>query len=171
VAGNPSAAESAFIEAATREPWQPLFWRNIGIVQLQQGKSDRAAEALERAIGADPYDGSSHGLLARILYSRAEYARAAQEGEQQVLVAPTDVDAYDVPYRAYVQLDRLADAERLLVQGLQRVNSAHLHVLLARVYANTGRGPDAVEQVALALAVDPKSSEALELRDQLSGAR
>ena len=45
--------------------------------------------------------------------------------------------------------------------------SAHLHVLLARVYVATARTPLALEQLIAALALDPSNPEATQLQSQL----
>lgn len=167
-AGNRSAATVAYLDAARREPWQPIYWKNAGLQQLAAGNVSVAIGYFEHATQLDAYSATSRDVLARLQFNRGEFARAADEGDRAVRLRPDDPSVYEAPVQAYIRLRQWPEAERLLRNALSRIQSAHLHVLLARVYLATGQNPLALEQVNAALVIEPDSGEAKQLRDQIS---
>jgi putative inorganic carbon (HCO3(-)) transporter len=166
-AGNRSAAETAYLDAARIEPWQPIYWRNAGLQRLAAGDEKAAFGSFEHATQLDPYDAQSRNLLARLAINRGDLARAVDEGERAARLAPSDPNVYEAPVQAHIQLGQWAEAERLLGTALSRAETAHLHVLLARVYVATARTPLALEQLTAALALEPANPEATLLQSQL----
>jgi len=167
-AGNPSAAGNAYQEAAQRQPWNPLYWRDLAITYVARGDEPHSVQFLERAVAADPFDVASHDLLARLAYNKGDWQRAFDEGALAVRIQPANPDLYDAPARAAVHLGRLPDAEGMLKIGLAQHETAHLHVLLASVYAAGGRRADAIAEVDRALVLAPGDAEATQLRQQLA---
>jgi len=165
--GNPSAAGNAYQEAAQRQPWSPLYWRDLAITYVARGDEPHSVQFLERAVAADPFDVLSHDLLARLAYNKGDFERAFDEGALAVRILPSDPVLYDAPVRAAVPLGRLPAAEEMLQMGLARHETAHLRVLLASIYAAGGRRADAIEQLDRALVLAPGDAEASQLRQQL----
>jgi len=167
-AGNPSAARSAFLEAAQRQPWGPLFWRDIAVTYIAQGNDASARPYLERAIAADPYDLLAHDLSARLAFNAGDWQRALDEGTIAVQLYPKNVDNYEAPVRAAIKLQDWPRAEQLVMQALSQRETAHLRVLLALVYADQGRIADALVQVDRALALAPGDPEAVQFKQQIA---
>jgi len=166
-AGNPSAAGNAYEEATHRQPWNPLFWRNLALTYVARRDEPHSVQFLQRAVAADPFDVSAHDLLARLAYNQGDWQTAFDEGALAVRILPSNPDLFDAPVRAAVQLGRLTEAEDMLKTGLAKHETAHLRVLLASVYSAVGRRADAIAELDRALALAPGDAEATQLRQQL----
>lgn len=170
-AGNPSAAASAFEEAARRQPWNPLYWRDLALTYIARGDVRRAVDSLRRAVAADPYDLEANDLLARMSYNAGDWQQALDAGGLAVRIDPRDVDRYEAPVRAAMQLGQWRRAEELASQAIAQKDGPHLHVLLALAYDGDGLKADSQREVDRALALDPANQEALQLRDKLRATR
>ena len=148
-------------------PRQALYWRDAAIARLSSGDESSALALLEEAVRAEQFDTDSVQLLAILSFNHGDYARAIAEGELAARLRPSDATVYDAPVQARMKLSQWHEAETLLGTALQRAPNAHLHVLLARVYAATDRPQLAMMEVDAALALDPSNSEALQLRSAL----
>ena len=164
-AGSPSAAATAYLDAAARSPWQPIYWRNAGLMKLATGDEQVAERYLWRALDADPYDNISLNVLARLSLNRGDVAVAMELAERLIRVTPTDGDALEIYVAAALQAGRADSAIPVLIRALHAVETARAHVLLGRVYLSLGRRTEALEQAKLALAGEPNNSDALRLRD------
>ncbi len=168
-AGNPGAARAAYQEAAQREPWNPQYWQDIALTYLAENDETHAATAVDRAIAADPYGAGSRDLAARLAFNKNDWARALTEGAFAIRIDPRNLDAYEAPVRAAIHLQDWSQAESLVRTGLAQKETAHLHVLLALVYADSGKHGDAVTEIARALALAPGDPEAMQLQQQIGG--
>jgi tetratricopeptide (TPR) repeat protein len=166
-AGNPSAARAAYQEAAQRQPWNPLYWQDIALTYLAENDEVHAATAVDRSIAADRYAAGSRDLAARLAFSRADWARALTEGALAVRIDPRNLDEYEAPVRAAIHLQDWSQAESLLRTGLAQKETPHLHVLLALVYADSGKHSDAVAEITRALTLAPGDPEATQLEQQI----
>ena len=166
-AGNPGEARAAYQEAAQREPWNPLYWQDIALTYLAENDEVHASTALDRSIAADPYGAASRDLAARLAFNMGDWGRALAEGELAVQIDPRNLDEYEAPVRAAIHLQNWQTAESLLRTGLAQKETAHLHVLLALVYADSGKHSDAVTEIARALALAPGDPEATQLQQQI----
>jgi O-antigen ligase/Flp pilus assembly protein TadD len=166
-AGNPGAARAAYQEAAQREPWNPLYWQNIALTYLAENDEVHAVTAVDRSIAADPYGAGSRDLAARLAFNKGDWARALTDGTLAIQIDPRNLDEYEAPVRAAIHLQDWAQAESLLRTGLTEKETAHLHVLLALVYADSGRHSEAVTEIARALALAPGDPEATQLQQQI----
>lgn len=166
-AGNPNAAATAFLEAAAMYPYQALYWRDAAVAKLSSGDESSGIALLERAVHIEPLDVKSAQLLAILSFNRGDYVRAIEEGELTARLRPDDPAMYEAAAQAHIKLGHWTEAEALLRVALQHAPTAHLHVLLARVYLATTRLDLASAQVSEALVLDPESAEALQLRAAL----
>jgi Tfp pilus assembly protein PilF len=168
-AGSPNAAQRAFLDAADREPWQPLWWRNAAVQALAQKDERSATTYLQRAVSADPFDATSLDLLSRLAFNRQDFEPALDYGRRVVRLLPASVAMYEAPVRAALQLHRLDDAKQMLAPGIERTNSPHLRVLLAQVYLESGDIREAKDQIDAALKVAPNDPEVIAAAQALQG--
>jgi tetratricopeptide (TPR) repeat protein len=144
----------------------PLFWSNLALMRLTLQDLDGTNLALKNAIRADPFDAQSRALSARVALALNDLERASREGHFAVELEPLDPTLYDVPTEADLQLGRIADAERMLRAGLERIrppDSLELHLLLAQVLHAEGKNADALAELVAVLTIDPKNEAALKL--------
>jgi O-antigen ligase/Flp pilus assembly protein TadD len=170
-AGSPSGARTAYVEASAREPWQPLWQRDIGLQWLALGDARRAIDALTAATRLDPHDAVSFDLLARLALNSGDDANAARYGDRAIELYPARVSFYDVPVIAHQRLGEWDQAERVIRRGLAtqptETDAVHLHVLLGRLYLGSGRVADARNELAWLLSHAPEDPDVAALRGQL----
>ena len=166
-AGNASAAGSAFEEATSRQPWNPVYWRDLALTWAARGDMGKAMSYLERAIADDPYDLAANDLLAKLSYNSGNWQRALDAGSLAVQLRPTDPEIYEAPARAAIQLKLWQRAEDLLTGAIAQHDTAHFRVLLATVFAGGGRMLEAAAQIDKALEIEPGNAEAIALGRQL----
>jgi tetratricopeptide (TPR) repeat protein len=164
------AAIAAFDNAAAREPWLAVHWKNLAIVWSQLGNNGSSIASAERAIRADPYDGEAHDIVATLAYDAGDYARAAAEGELAIAysLSPT-ASTYFTTASAYVQLKDLAKAEAIARKGVAALPAAVLKLQLASILADRGDKAGALAIVDAVLAADPGNAEAKALKQALAG--
>jgi Flp pilus assembly protein TadD len=170
VAGSPSGARTAYVEASAREPWQPLWQRDIGLQWLALGDARRATDALTEAVRLDPHDAVSFDLLARLAINSGDDAAAVRYGDRAVALFPLRVAFYDAPVVAHQRRGEWDVAERELRQALQFASepeAPHLHVLLARLYEAAGRNTEARDELAWLLAHVPNDPDVAALKARL----
>ena len=112
---------------------------------------------------------TSHDLLARIAYNSGNFDQALAEGALATKVQPANSELFEVPIRAAIQLHVWSQGEEIAREGMQAHETAHLHVLLALLYAARGSRPEALAELDRALLIAPGDAEATQLRRQLTG--
>jgi O-antigen ligase len=165
-----TAAVAAFETAASKQPWEPLNWKNLAIVWSQVGNRGAAMASAERAVRADQYDADAHDIVATLAYDTGDYARAAAEGDRAIALRSTpQVSTYFTTASAYVQLKDLARAEAVLRAGIALIPAYVLRLQLAAILADRGDKAGALTLVDGVLAEDPANADAKTLRQALIG--
>lgn len=167
--GAANAAQRGFLDAAEREPWQPLWWRDAAFQAIAQNDERGAIGLLQRAVEADPYDSTSLDLLSRLSFNQGDFERALAYGQRAVHLTPAVVPAYDAPVQAALKLRRYGAATEMLSAGIRATNMPHLRVLLAHVYVDSGDIESAKLEIQAALRVAPNDPEVLGAAKQLEG--
>lgn len=177
-AGNHSAAETAYLDASRREPWQPLWWRNVAIERLNKSTDvTPVIAALKEAVRLDSHDVASLDLLARLSVNAGDDKSAATYGERAVALYPSRSSLYTAPVSAEVHLKNWDAALRLVDLGISqfdpRVDRSRisdlvpLHLLRARVLIAAGRGREALPDLEAVFADDPTNPDAIDLKHQI----
>jgi tetratricopeptide (TPR) repeat protein len=169
-AGSPSAAQSAYADASVREPWQPIWRRDIALQWLQLGNVARAIEALHDAIRIDPHDVISLDLLARLAVNSGNDATAVAYGDRAIELYPARASFYQAPIAAHEGRGEWDVAEREIRVALQYASDPeqpHFHVLLADLLAANGRVAEARAELAWLLANAPNDPEVAALKARL----
>ena len=79
-------ATNAVSEALRIDPDQAPVYYSLGNMYQQTGRYQEAITALRRAIDIQPDSDESHGLLARVLSAKADYAAASEEAQRAVAI-------------------------------------------------------------------------------------
>lgn len=111
---------------------------------------------------------ATHHLDAgRRAFEREADREAEQELRRALYLSPYLADAHLLLGRVYVRLGRTGEAIQAFRIALWSEESVEGHVRLAEAYVATQNITAAREEVARALALDPKSAEANALRDKI----
>jgi len=168
-ARQPAPAAAAFTAAAERQPWQPIFWKDLAITWGAAGNGVAALAAAERATVADPFDGEARDLLANVAYVRGDFGRAATEGERALVLGRRGASTYFTVVSAYVQLKDLGRAEAVSREAVARHDTSRLRVQLAAILNDEGKKAEAIAIVDALLRDEPTNPDALLLRQTLTG--
>lgn len=172
----------AFERAVELAPYHVTYLANVAKAHLvlasqnEPGAAGRAVAAAERAVATDPNNGEAHFALALVAQQTGQSTRAAEASERGLELMPRarDVGAYEIAGRAYIALQRYADAERWLRLGLPLARPSELvplRLVLARVLIAQGRVADARIEIERVLAFDPMNATALRLRAEIESGR
>jgi tetratricopeptide (TPR) repeat protein len=109
-AGKFAEAEPMFEEILSREPDNPRVLYRLGVLALQTGRPERAAEFLQRSIVIQPKLPAAHTNLGVALRSLGRPAEAVDAYDRAIALAPNNVDAHNNRANALVDLERFAEA-------------------------------------------------------------
>jgi len=116
--GTDSASDLAMLRtAAARTPTQPQVWRALGDRLLAAGQGDAAADAYLHHVRHSVHDPALMQAAAALAANRIPEAEARLRA--QLRDAPTDVVAIRMLAELAVRVDRIEDAENLLVRCLE----------------------------------------------------
>lgn len=139
--------------------------RGRGLLLMQQGRLDQAAEEFRRALGEDPQDASAHGFLALCLCDLERFDDAEAAAEEAVRHGPdSDLGHYALG-TIHLNRNRFDDAQRAAAEAIRiDPEDAHNRALLARVLFAQRRWADARAAAEQGLALDPTDVQCLNLR-------
>jgi len=169
--GNAGAAESAYLEAVRREPWQPAWWRGIALERLALGNTEGATGGLTAALRVDPHDTTSMDLLARIMFNSGNFEAAVRYGDRALELYPGQVSYYDAPVISHERRGEWDVAEAELRRALGFATGSelpHVHALLGQLLEATGRRSDALAELDWLSANAPNDPETATLRLRLA---
>jgi len=160
-----AAAVPEFEKAAALDPTLPDPAYTLGVIYMQQGKSDQAAGQLRRAVALQPANGDAWALLGNVLKDAGDAAGAmdalkkASELEPDQPSLHVELAALDT---AAGEKDEAA-AERKLAAEMSRKamnqQKASFALKSAKALLDQGKVPEAVIQLNNAVAAEPASAE------------
>jgi tetratricopeptide (TPR) repeat protein len=166
--GRHDEAAAEYQEALRLNPKFADAYRNLGFLKWTERQFQAAREALQRAVELSPGDSFAHYYLGRVELDEQHYPAAIRELEVSRVPLPADADFSVQLARAYIAVDRRADAHKLLalltstpLNGEQSIHVAELFLALhenqaavaviQRVNAKSSSGADSTGQFNLAL--------------------
>jgi len=172
-------AERSFSKAVELASYHTTYLTNLARAQLGLGlagdrsKMAAALETARQAIRNDPNNGDAHVTLSIVgqASGHPEETVTASERALSLGFGSSDPAFYLLTGRAYLQLDRPADAERLLRSGIAVPTDpqmwASLELELARALVRQQRNAEAIAEIEKILAAIPGHRGAQELRRDL----
>lgn len=133
----PDLAIAEFRKELARDPAHVPAMIQMAALELRQGDAAQAASLGEEATRLAPTVPAARLVLGRALLEKDEAARAVQELEQGVALAPESADLQFALARAYKRVGRAEDAERARQQFLTLERAAREHA--------KDSGPDGTE--------------------------
>jgi tetratricopeptide (TPR) repeat protein len=162
-------------------PKDPQLRSRLAEALATAGRPDEAKQELYTAIKLDPTYAGAYQNLASIELSQKDYTNSAVHWKK-VLDLTVDAGMQDVNQRrelAYFNLGQIAFIQKDYVGAVGdfnaairiRKDAADSYLLLAKSYQGLGQNDQAMEQVDIAIAFDPKYAEAHYVRGKLYLAR
>jgi len=112
--GNLEKAEQYYTSAVVKHPDFRRAYKNLGLVQVQQGNFDKALKTISKAMELGEVDGRSYGLLGYGYLTQERYYPAEAAYRQAILMQP-DVKDWKVGLaQCLLQTARYKDAIALL---------------------------------------------------------
>jgi tetratricopeptide (TPR) repeat protein len=129
---------------------------SLAIVHMQLGELDEGIAQADYAVSLGPQNPEALDALAKLLYLKADYARALPTLERLFGLQPNFDSAYTLGM-TYLHLKELNRAKLLFEEMLTAVTKkAPLHMLLGKAYETTNYPLEAEREFRNAIRADPK---------------
>ncbi|MBZ5563606.1 MAG: tetratricopeptide repeat protein [Acidobacteriia bacterium] len=147
--------------AAQLRPLDAMIYYDWGVLELQQGASERARQLFEHTIALNPYYCEALNNLGAIALDEGKLGRAEEYLQRAVRADPRSVDVRLNLGAVYGGQNRPADAERELRLAINLApRSTAPYLALARLYEQAGKKSEALAMYQAAVRVDPNSGVA-----------
>jgi predicted TPR repeat methyltransferase len=163
--GDFRAAEQAFRTVVEVAPHEAMAWNNLALVLVALGELDQAAAALRRSLNIDAHQFAPWMNLASALLrdGRADEAEAACAAA--LALDPASPDAWQLRALARLQRENFTGAAEAFTRTLELAGeSAELRLNLGAALLKSGRFEAAAASLAVAVALDPASFVAAEVK-------
>ncbi|MGZ0656755.1 tetratricopeptide repeat protein [Coraliomargarita sp. W4R53] len=108
--GNLAKAEQYYGNAVVKHPDFRRAYKNLGLVQVQQGDFNKAIKTISKALELGEVDGRSYGLLGYGYLTQERYYPAETAYRQAILMQPDVTDWKVGLARCLLETERYADA-------------------------------------------------------------
>lgn len=158
-------AEQAFRTVVEVAPHQAMSWNNLALVLVATGELDQAVPALRRSLGLDSTQLAPWVSLANALLRLGRAAESEAACAEALALDPQSADAWQIRAVALMQEDDFDGAADAFARTIELTGeSAALRLNLAAAQLKRRRFGEAGASAARALALDPTSTDALEIR-------
>ena len=169
-AGNPEAAEEAFLAALDLKPDHQKSLVNYGRVLLEMARADEAKVQLEAALAIDPHSLDANRVLGRVYHSLGLLDEAAASYRTVLAIKIDDVWALNNLGLIYIQQERFADALPPLARAARmEQESACIQNNLGIALERSGHFKDSVLAFERALEADEEYTKAEQSLERVGG--
>ena len=145
--GNRALAEKAYQFGLEREPNHAGACERLGLLYLQDGRTDEAAALFKRALDLDPKRWRSHNGLGVVADRRGDFKAAIEHYDRALQIEPGAATVLNNRgYSRYLAGD-LPGAESDLKTAIRLGAGAGAWTNLGKVQARQGRYPEALESL------------------------
>jgi tetratricopeptide (TPR) repeat protein len=168
--GRTAEAEQQFRQALTIDPKNGPALMSLGAMQVRAGQADQA-EQTYRQVSALP-DKQYKPIHALFLFQSGKRDQAVAEFEKLAAADPADRDLRTDLVRAYLAVNRVGDAEKVLTAALKK-NGLDVDALLqrSRIYLRSGKYTEAQTDLNQVLHFRSNSAEAHYLLSKVAQGR
>jgi tetratricopeptide (TPR) repeat protein len=148
--GNLTKAEQYYGNAVVKHPDFRRAYKNLGLVQVQNGDFDKAIKTISKAMELGEVDGRSYGLLGYGYLTQERYYPAEAAYRQAILMQPDVTDWKVGLARCLLETERYADAIALFdTLLLDEPNNADYWLLQANAYLGKGESLTAAKNLEI----------------------
>lgn len=146
--GNLAKAEQYYGNAVVKHPDFRRAYKNLGLVQVQQGNFNKAIKTISKALELGEVDGRSYGLLGYGYLTQERYYPAEAAYRQAILMQPDVTDWKVGLARCLLETERYEDAIALFdTLLLDEPNNADYWMLQANAYLGKGESITAAKNL------------------------
>lgn len=171
-AGRTAQAEPIYRQILAAQPKHAQSWHMLGVLLLQSGKPDLAAQHISRALSFHPSDATAHSNLGEALRALGRLDAAIGAQRRSLALDPNNAHAHNNLGLALAAQGRWDEARASYERALAR-RSDFPEALnnLGLAMASLGRTDEAIRCYRRALARQPRNVEALNNLGLALGAR
>ena len=163
--GDYRAAEQAFRAVVEVAGHEPMAWNNLALVLVALGELDQATAALRRSLNIEAAQFAPWMNLAGALLRQGKVDEAEAACASALALDPNSADAWQVRALACLQRENFTGAAAAFTRTLELAGeSAELRLNLGAALLKCGRFEAAAASLAVAVALDPTSFVAAEVK-------
>lgn len=148
--GNLAKAEQFYNNAVTKHPDFRRAYKNLGLVQVQNGNFDKAVKTISKAMELGEVDGRSYGLLGYGYLTKEQYYPAEAAYRQAILMQPDVTDWKIGLARCLLETERYADAIALFETLIaEDPNKSDYWLLQSNAYLGKGESLKAAQNIEI----------------------
>jgi Tfp pilus assembly protein PilF len=132
--GNFERAGCDFITARDLNPDLPTPHHALGLLASQEGKPEEAERRYRAALRVDPGFAPSRINLGRLLFERAAFEQSREQFLRLTKVAPDFQEGWTGLCESLLKLDRIAEAQGVLVAARQRLGALLVHCCFSTTF-------------------------------------
>jgi len=134
----------------------------LGVLLRRQSKNDEARKAFEKTLELDPENALAMDQLADLDLLVNDFAAVHRRADVVLQKHPQSSPAYYIHGRSYVMEKNLPAAENALKKAIELdPNLGVAYNLLVAIYVQTSRLPEALKELNIVLAKNPRYVPAL----------
>lgn len=158
-------AEANFLRSIQLDPKRGHF-ADLGALYIQMGRYEEAKERLEKAVKNNPDDAYAHIEMGEVYLHTDRIKEAIREFRIAAVIDPNNADSRKALAIALMENNRLIEAEKVLRDGIRRLDESkrwELHLTLCRLLTRLGDEAgdlqfyeEALKEVSAAIRLKPE---------------
>jgi tetratricopeptide (TPR) repeat protein len=170
-AGDYEACAQALLRAIEKEPFEPVYTNNLGVVYTKMEKYDEAIEAFKKMLEIQPESYTANKKIGELYGFMQDYENAAPFYKKAVELSPNDPDAFYNLGACATNLHDFTGAMDAFSSAVElKPDFAAAYYQLGMVYVNQNKKEDAVTSLEKFLELapdDPNAAVAKQLVEYL----
>lgn len=159
--GDYEASAQALLRAMEKEPFEPNYPNNLGVVYTKMEKYDEAIKAYQKMIEIQPESYTANKKIGEIYGMLQEYEKAAPYYQKAVDLSPNDPDAFYNLGACAMNLRDLPGAKGSFSKAIElQPDFAAAYYQLGMVHVNQNNKEDAVKNLEKFLELAPEDTNA-----------
>jgi tetratricopeptide (TPR) repeat protein len=160
-AGDYEASVQALLRAIEKEPFEPIYPSNLGVVYMKMEKYEESIEAYKKMLDIQPESYTANKQIGEIYGILQDYEQAAPYYQKAVELSPNDPDAFYNLGACSMNLRDLPVAKESFSKAIElQPDFAAAYYQLGMVHVNQNNKEDAVKNLEKFLELAPEDANA-----------
>jgi tetratricopeptide (TPR) repeat protein len=160
-AGEYEASAQALLQAIEKEPFEPIYTNNLGVVYTKMEKYEEAIEAYKKMLEIQPESYTANKKIGELYGFMQNYEQAAPFYQKAVELSPNDPDAFYNLGACAMNLRDLPGAMEAFTKAVElKPDFAAAYYQLGMVLVNQNNKEDAVKNLEKFLELAPEDPNA-----------
>jgi tetratricopeptide (TPR) repeat protein len=157
MSGRLKEADALLTAILKKSPWHFGSLHTLGVIRLQQTRSEEALTLFRKAVTSNPGSAGAHLSLGNTLQALGRHEEAVERYQRALALRPHDAHAQNNLGNSYLALRRLEEAAECFRQAVARqpgLDAAHGN--LGNTWLELNRPEEALRAYEAALALNPR---------------